>query len=329
MEKEQLKGYLLEIVIEKLIKVNGYDIISTNCEDESVMRNNGLNVRGRGGYHQVDSLGEFRFTSPLMNPMRLFVEAKYYSKNNKVGIDKVRMGIGILQDVNTRYVTLKMSEEELSLMKYDYHYSIFSTSGFTEDAQRLALAHNISLMDLSCSRFDGILKLISDIVDELFGSETDIVGDKFKRFKNEFRRFINREGRVRGFEITELINELLLNIQKQSIYIASIRSSQKIFLYPDDDRAFQESLRNNPNQYVTITWNNVDGDWFIKPVNESYTLVFRLPSLFRNQVIDMMSLKENKFRVISFIAYLDGENPTLCTLKFDKDATLDLIVNSQ
>lgn len=167
----------------KLIKVNGYDIISTNCEDESVMRNNGLNVRGRGGYHQVDSLEEFRFTPPLINPMRLFVEAKYYSEDNKVGIDKVRMGIGILQDVYTRYVTLKMSEEELSLMKYDYHYSIFSTSGFTEDAQRLALAHNISLMDLSCSRFDGILKLISDIVDELFGSETDILGDILRDLK--------------------------------------------------------------------------------------------------------------------------------------------------
>lgn len=293
------------------------------------MRNNGLNVRGRGGYHQVDSLGEFKFTLSLMNPMRLFVEAKYYSENKKVGIDKVRMGIGILQDVNTNYVTLEMSNEELSFIKYDYHYSIFSKFGFTEDAQRLALAHNISLMDLSCSRFEGVLRLISDIVDELFGSETDILGDDFKKFKNQFRRFINREGRVRGFERTELMNDLLLNIKKQSIYIASIRSSQKIFLYPDDDRAFQESLRNNPNQYVTITWNNVDGDWFIKPVDESYTLVFRLPSLFKNQVIDMMSLKENKFRVISFIAYLDGENPTLCTLKFDKDATLDLIVNSQ
>lgn len=328
MEKEQLKGYLLEIVIEKLIKVNGYDIISTSCEDESVIRNNGLNVRGRGGYHQVDSLGEFRFTPPLMNPMRLFVEAKYYSENKKVGIDKVRMGIGILQDVNTRYVTLEMSEEELSLMKYDYHYSIFSTSGFTEDAQRLALAHNISLMDLSCSRFEGIKKLLSDIVDEFFRSKTNILGDDFKRFKNGFRSFINLGRRVRGFEITELMNTLLLNLQNQSIYIASIRSSQIIFLYPDDDRAFQASLREKPNQSVTITWNNIDEDWFIKPADGSYTLVFRLPSLFRNQVNDMMSLKESKFRVINFIAYLDGENPTLCTLKFDKDATLGLIVNS-
>ena len=329
MEKEQLKGYLLEIVIEKLIKVNGYDIISTSCEDESVIRNNGLNVRGRGGYHQVDSLGEFRFTPPLMNPMRLFVEAKYYSENKKVGIDKVRMGIGILQDVNTRYVTLEMSKEELSLMKYDYHYSIFSTSGFTEDAQRLALAHNISLMDLSCSRFEGILKLISDIVDEFFRSKTNISGDDFKRFKNEFRRFINRGRRARDFVITNLMEDLLLNLQGQAIYLASIRSSQIISLFPDNDSAFRESLRNNPNQYVTITWTNIDGDWFIKPIDESYTLVFRLPILFRNHVIDMMSLKENKFRVISFIAYLDGENPTLCTLKFDKDETLGLIVNSQ
>lgn len=157
MKKEKAKGYLLEIVIEKLIKVNGYDIIFERCEDGNAIRNNGLNVGGRGGYHQVDSLGEFKFTPPLTNPMRLIVEAKYYSEDKKVGIDKVRMGIGILQDVNTRYVTLKMSEEELSLMKYDYHYSIFSTSGFTEDAQRLALADNISLMDLSCNRFDVFL----------------------------------------------------------------------------------------------------------------------------------------------------------------------------
>lgn len=329
MKKEQAKGYLLEIVIEKLIKVNGYDIISTNFEDESEMRNNGLNVRGRGGYHQVDSLGEFKFTPPLMNPMRLFVEAKYYSKDKKVGIDKVRMGIGILHDVNTNYVTLKMSNEELSLMKFDYHYSIFSTSGFTEEAQRLALAHNISLMDLSCSRFEGILRLISDIVDELFGSKTDISGDDFKRFKNGFRRFINRGGRVRDFVITNLMEELLLNLQGQAIYLASIRSSQIIALFPDNDSTFRESLRKNPNQSVTITWNNIDGDWFIKPKDEPYTLVFRLPILFRNQVIDMMSLKENKFRLISFIAYLDGDNPTLCTLKFDKYATLDLIENSQ
>lgn len=328
MEKEELKGYLLEIVIEKLIKVNGYDIISTGCEDESVIRNNGLNVRGRGGYYQVDSLGEFRFTPPLMNPMRLFVEAKYYSENKKLGIDKVRMGIGILQDVNTRYVTLEMSEEELSLMKYYYYYSIFSTSGFTEDAQRLALAHNISLMDLSCSRFEGILKLIFDIVDEFFRSKTNISGDDFKRFKNGFRSFINRGGRVRDFVITNLMKELLLNLQGQAIYLASIRSSQIISLFPDNDRAFRESLRKEPNRSVTITWTNIDGDWFIKPADGSYTLVFRLPTLFRKQVIDMISLKESKLRVINFIAYLDGDNPTFCTLKFDKEETLNLIENS-
>lgn len=42
MKKEQTKGYLLEIVIEKLIKVNGYDIIFESCEDKSVIRNNDL-----------------------------------------------------------------------------------------------------------------------------------------------------------------------------------------------------------------------------------------------------------------------------------------------
>lgn len=42
----------------------------------------------------------------------------------------------------------------------------------------------------------------------------------------------------------------------------------------------------------------------------------------------MISLKESKLRVINFIAYLDGDNPTFCTLKFDKEETLNLIENS-
>ena len=54
MKKSQAKGYLLEIVLAKLLKVNGYDLVtSTDNEIENLPRN-GLNVKGRGGYHQFD-----------------------------------------------------------------------------------------------------------------------------------------------------------------------------------------------------------------------------------------------------------------------------------
>jgi len=69
MNKQQAKGYLLEIVLSKLIEVNGYEVITEwNIPyepelppEEQEIRNqsNGLNIKGRGGYHQFDTLGTF------------------------------------------------------------------------------------------------------------------------------------------------------------------------------------------------------------------------------------------------------------------------------
>ena len=167
MKKSQAKGYLLEIVLAKLLKVNGYDLVTSTDNEIVNLPRNGLNVKGRGGYHQFDSLGTFRITPPFVYPIRLFLEAKFYT-NNKVGIDRVRMGIGILQDVNTNYSTVEMTSEELKLPKYNYNYAIFSTSGFTDDAQRLAIAHKIYLMDLSSGYYNWIRDFINQIVDRLF-----------------------------------------------------------------------------------------------------------------------------------------------------------------
>lgn len=100
MRKGQARGALLEIVLSKLIEVNGYEIIRNEDSREIVRRSNNLNIKGRGGFHQFDTLGRFKITPPFVYPIRLFVEAKFYAEN-PVGIDKVRMGVGILEDVNT------------------------------------------------------------------------------------------------------------------------------------------------------------------------------------------------------------------------------------
>ena len=47
MKKSQARGYLLEIVLSKLIEINGYDVITVEDGNEIVRRGNGLNVRGR------------------------------------------------------------------------------------------------------------------------------------------------------------------------------------------------------------------------------------------------------------------------------------------
>ena len=50
MKKSQARGYLLEIVLSKLIEINGYDVITKEDNKEIFRRGNGLNVKGRGGY---------------------------------------------------------------------------------------------------------------------------------------------------------------------------------------------------------------------------------------------------------------------------------------
>ena len=344
MKKSQAKGYLLEIVLAKLLKVNGYDLVTSSDNAIRIFETNGLNVKGRGGYHQFDSLGTFRITPPFVYPIRLFLEAKFYA-SNKVGIDRVRMGIGILQDVNTNYSTVEMTSQELKLPKYHYNYALFSTSGFTDDAQRLAIAHKIYLMDLSSGYYSWIRDFINQIVDRLFSIYNisgDISGYIFNNFKENFSRWIDslnydQLDRWIYFDNRQIVHEFVDKLQNVgSIYIASTKSSQIIALIPNDDEKFRDSLRRNPHQEVTITWNENENDvWLIRPTRdyEQYELTFQLPSVIRdyifnnsaNQYENAYNEKNRSFGVLSFIAYIDGENPTLCTLKFNERATRDLV----
>ena len=341
MKKSQAKGYLLEIVLAKLLKVNGYDLVTSSDNEIRFLETNGLNVKGRGGYHQFDSLGTFRITPPFVYPIRLFLEAKFYT--NKVGIDRIRMGIGILQDVNTNYSTVEMTSEELKLPKYNYNYAIFSTSGFTNGAQRLAIAHKIYLMDLSSGYYQWIRDFINQIVDKLFirysNSGDDISSDIFNDFKEYFSRWVNDLSynqlyRWFDFNIQQsVVNEFVNQMQNvRSIYIASTKSSQIIALIPDNDDEFRNSLLRDPHQEVTITWNENENDvWIVRPTRnyDRYRLTFQLPSVIReyifnnsvNQYESAYDEKRRSFGMLSFIAYLDGINPTLCTLKFNEEET--------
>jgi hypothetical protein len=51
--------------------------------------------------------------------------------------------------------------------RYRYSYAIFSTSGFTPEAQDYALAHQISLIDLSTPDFDALRNLVRTTADTI------------------------------------------------------------------------------------------------------------------------------------------------------------------
>ncbi|MEU4396835.1 hypothetical protein [Kribbella sp. NPDC023855] len=158
-------GYVLEEVLAKLLADNGYSLLTTDAQDPAnLLRDkHGLLVRGRGTNHQADALGDLLVPVPFSLPIRLFAEAK--NRAAKTGLEAVRNAVGVVSDVNQ----FQPPPAKLKLWRgdstYHYRYSLFSTSGFTAPAQEFAIAHQISLIDLSGPSFALLRKEV-----ELFAS---------------------------------------------------------------------------------------------------------------------------------------------------------------
>ncbi|MGW6521728.1 hypothetical protein [Streptomyces sp. NPDC054962] len=161
-----LRGYILEEVLAWMLRSSGYEVLTAQDDQEKApwkvldKRNHGLVVRGRGAWHQADTLGQFRYVPPFSLPVRLFVEAKF--TRAKVGLTTVRNGHGVVHDVNENVMTTVTTSQgpRRPRTRYRYSYAIFSTSGFTQDAQEFALAHQISLVDLSMPDFQKLRDLV-------------------------------------------------------------------------------------------------------------------------------------------------------------------------
>lgn len=346
MRKGPARGSLLEIVLSKLIEANGYEIIRAADENEIISKHNNLNLKGRGGFHQFDTLGRFKITPPFVYPLRLFVEAKFYAEN-PVGIDKVRMGVGILEDVNTNYSTVDLNNNQLSVERYHYHYAIFSTTGFSEPAQRFAIAHRIHLVDLSGEEYSVFKEIIYDIVEYFSCNIEDKVKEEFLEFKKRFaeilettsfKTLLNDYSIFNNTKLISMIIALKKYIENQFMYLATINSPFIIPLLANP--SFNEVLKRNPHQKVGIKWNENEPDkWIIvardDQSNGEITISFTLPKLLKDYMLstDDMSntakdIKEIRIGTFVFLAYLDKKNPTLCTLKFDWEMTRKIVLKS-
>ena len=146
-----LRGYVLEEILARLLSRSGYRLLAEASQDADALRDgrHGLLVRGRGSDHQADALGELLIPTPFSLPIRLFVEAKF--RGSPIGISDIRNALGVISDVNEHFAS--DAPRDFPLRRHHYRYALFSVSGFTEDAQKYALAHQISLIDLQGPAF--------------------------------------------------------------------------------------------------------------------------------------------------------------------------------
>jgi hypothetical protein len=152
-----IRGAMLEEVILSLLQRLGFRTIVAGDEGTHAGRS-GLEVQGRGERHQIDAFAAFDFTPAFVYPLRLLFEAKCYRPSSPVGIEVVRNAVGVLKDISENYFSSTSgttSAETVKVARFNYVSAIFSTSGFTANAQRYALAHQIFLVQYQHNRLFG------------------------------------------------------------------------------------------------------------------------------------------------------------------------------
>lgn len=320
-----LSGYLLEEVLVHLLRGNGYTLLKQVADDPDalVMKSNGLRVRGRGAEHQADALGELRVPVPFSLPIRLFVEAKNRGKES--GLGDARNAHGVIHDVNERFSTEAMWGYTHPLRRHRYCYALFSTGGFSSDAQFFALAHQLSLIDLSGPDFKHLRDLVDEATKELHGAAEDTF--RLKRFPVGRMRALLREALDRLDDVIEDVIEDAVELaaprptQKRSVgrefdtYLSewarrfTLRLNQAagveslllgfppapfiLVLNPTDLGAFEEYVgRHGPNIDVDIhfqTETGLGGDWTVTPSADpgAFYLSFGLPGALEKWLLSV------------------------------------------
>lgn len=145
-----LKGYLLEEALAWILHGSGYRLLIHKSQDPDELEDgrNGLCVKGRGAEHQVDVLGEFAVTPAFSWPIRLFLEAKFHRES--CTLPMVRNAHGVIHDINENFGLTSIGSAR---KRYRYEYALFSTSGFTKEAQDFATTQLIPTVDLSGESF--------------------------------------------------------------------------------------------------------------------------------------------------------------------------------
>lgn len=354
MKKWQFKGYILEEILAHLMRISGYRLIdSAPPYDERdlippdlCMRWNGLNLRWRWAYHQVDVLWEFNWTPAFIFPLRLITEAKFYS-HDKVDIDVVRSQIGILADINQNHFSISNHFKT----RHNYSSVIFSASGFTKDAIDMAYAHQIPLIDLNNPIYNWIKYWINNFSDFIFRGRAQISAKEANILRTALRIFLkniySNNAEPNSF-LTHIMERLAWNDYDYDLKNASnaitsiIQDRRKLFLgsskwwlglilYTETPEEFIMFSKRFPSHDIIINWKNDGKIWTIEPMRKLdnsifYILKFNLPDRLYELIFKTsdniqeaaLNLKEQMFSVISIYYYDHEENSDyVFNLRFD------------
>jgi len=323
MKRSQFKGYVLEEILAYLIRSSWYKLITKKPENDSDLSDwhNGLNIRWRGTNHQIDVLGELNWIPAFNFPLRLIIEAKFRSK--PTGIEIIRENVGLLTDINQNYFIIKDSEPK---PRYRYTSVVFSTSGFTEPAVDMAVAHQVQLADLSNEEYNNLKVNIDIFVENVFGVWEDI--DRW--LAKNIRKYLSNKLKTREETINDIsvvyINacEKLIESIKweyKELFVGMSKGGFMLLLKAENPTLFVNYAKKKSTHDVIIQWFNDGEKWVISPIHiedgcVAYKLTFKLPSalhkwifeISENKVAEALYQKEKHFPTISIYYHDDKED---------------------
>jgi hypothetical protein len=302
--RAMLRGYLLEESLAWLLRHSGYRLLVSAQQDPIELDAVGstLRVRGRGAVHQVDVLGEFSFTPAFSLPVRLFLEAKFYK--TPCSLEVVRNAHGVIHDVNENFMNGSGSRPR---RRYQYSYALFSANGFTAEAQQYALAHQISLVDLSGASFDWLREALYATAIALFDAQGRHHVKPFPVtwMRTELRKALDTgapdllptvDTRAPNFKATAeaILAGFVSVLMERSETELLLGFPAAPFILPlavDDKQKFLEYADTNPDHAVRIRRAGQGGtaEWTISPwdAEGSYQLTFKLPEDIEDWISDI------------------------------------------
>jgi hypothetical protein len=340
LSRETLRGYVLEELLAALIKNTGYRLLVDESQDpdELKSRHNGLAVRGRGGVHQVDVLGELAWIPAFTYPLRLIVEAK--ARTAKTGIGEVRNAVGVVSDVNQNFTSSAPTNRAL-MQRFTYRYALFSTAGFSAPAAEYALAHQISLVDLSAGEFDDVVQLADDITTVLSAGGPLRRGDGFLgRLRTRLRielgtwpEEVPLPSTAGEFDewptLSQTIRPRIDAIGE--LFVGMANGPNLLLLRARDSHRIIQVLERHPVQHVSIHWSpevEQGTRWSVTLYDgaQPLELSFALPHPVAAWIFDpnadprrrAMQFKEQFLSTITIYRYVGGRD-RLYRLQFSRD----------
>lgn len=139
-----IRGYLFNVMIRQLLTKSGYALIRPNAQNNRQVRrvrNDVIELRGRGCWHPVDCPCIGERTAPFEIPVRLIGQVRYHMSEIKK--ESVRNFIGILADLREGSFLMDGQDGGAVLPPRTDVGVMFAANGFWPEAERLALTHGI------------------------------------------------------------------------------------------------------------------------------------------------------------------------------------------